>query len=87
MTKELTDFLEFDGEKLPLVSTKEDLEKSGARYFKSDKFIVDGTEIVIEYLIIERDYAIVWKKFNEGDENYQLHLVAPQIVRFSNLKP
>ena len=82
MTTELADFVEIDGNRFPRVGTVEELKKIGARHLKTDNFRIDGVDKTIEYMIIESRYIAVWKKLS-SNENYELHLLAPRVLKFS----
>jgi hypothetical protein len=82
MTAALTDILEIEGTKLPRLAKREELESLGARHLKTDNFKIDEIERTIEYMIIEKGYIAVWKKLSTN-EDYELHLFAPKIVKFS----
>lgn len=83
MAKTLLDCIEVGNKTFPKLATRKKLEEIGARHLISDKFKVAGTERNIEYMIIEGgNYGIVWRKM-ENSENYRLHLLAPELVKFT----
>jgi hypothetical protein len=86
MVKELAVYVEVGRKKFPRVSTREELEELGARHLRTDNFKIGGIERAIEYMVIEEGYAMVWKK-NESNENYELHLLAQNMIRFPNSTP
>ena len=75
------DYIYVRGKFLPKNTTREELELLGARYLKTENFKVNGTEKNIEYMVIKQDYMAVWKK-TSPEENYTLHLFAPNVVKF-----
>ncbi len=83
MTTELEDYVELDGKRFPKKASREVLETAGARYLKTDRFNINGIEQDIEYMVMEGNSMMVWKRFGNGETDYTLHLFAPRIVKFS----
>ena len=85
MAKKSEDYLYIDNgtrrTRLRKVATRDYLEKKGARHLQTDAFHLGGIEKKIEYMIIEEEHIIVWRK-NENDDNYKLHLHAPTFERY-----
>lgn len=79
---ELEDRICLDEKCYPRVSTRENLEGLGARYLKTDRFRIAGEEKTIEYMVMESDVLLIWKKM-DGDQNYELHMLAPEIKKFT----
>lgn len=82
MTITLTDIVEIGNERLPKIAQEKELKFLGARHLKTDNFKIDGVERTIEYMIIEKGYIAVWKKL-DSNESYELHLFAPEVIKYS----
>ncbi|MEK6741877.1 MAG: hypothetical protein AABX91_01020 [Nanoarchaeota archaeon] len=81
MTTGLVDYVTLNGSNFPKSATRKELESLGARHIKTDRFVVEGTERDIEYMVLENENMVIWKRY-DGGSNYTLHLFAPSVVKF-----
>lgn len=78
----MDDKVNINGRIFPKSASRTDLERIGARHLKTDQFKAGGLSKSIEYMVIEDSYMAVWKRSNEGNQNYELHLLAPGVIKF-----